>query len=406
MLATEPADWTTYRYDPRDAGVMCDPYPHYARLREAAPLCWVRPAAMGITRYDDVVRLVKSGRIASSFPEHDPRFALGNGPAAELAKHVLLMRDVLNHQRLRSLLAPAFSPQRLALLQQRIEDHVDSALDRAIDEGEFDVVADLALPLTVSVVCDLLGIDREFQREIGLRSRQLSQAFAPFAMPEEGRGAASEALAWLRELVGRLIDERVQQPRGDLLSELAAALRADAGFSRAELVDNAVFVVFTGYETTSSLIGSGFSLLLEHEAECRRLWGSPLLVKNAVHEMMRFDAPSQFAAGVAREAVDFHGHKIKPGRVVFFMLGSANRDPRKFDAPDRFDIAREHNPHLSFGLGPHYCIGAALAMMECHAVFSRALQRLRSIEPRGAARRLPNPSIRSFSSVPVAVRAR
>ncbi|WP_425258870.1 cytochrome P450 [Rubrivivax sp. RP6-9] len=403
MLATEPADWTAHRYDPLDAGVMCDPYPHYARLREAAPLCWVRPAAMGITRYDDVVKLVKSGRIASSFPEHDPRFALGDGPAAELTKHVLLMREVQDHQRLRSLLAPAFSPQRLVTLQQRIDDHVDAMLDRAIDNGGFDAVSDLALPLTVAVVCDLLGIDRELQREIGLRSRQLSQAFAPFAMPQEGRSAASESLAWLRELVGRLIDERMHAPRGDLLSEFAAALQVDSGCSREELVDNAVFVVFTGYETTSSLIGTGFSMLLDHEAECRRLWDNPHLVKSAVHEMMRFDAPSQFAAGVARDAVDFHGHRIKPGRVVFFMLGSANRDPRKFDRPDQFDIAREHNPHLSFGLGAHYCVGAALAMMECHAVFLRALHRLRSIEPRGQALRLPNPSIRSFSSVPVAV---
>lgn len=406
MLATDPADWTTHRYDPRDVEVMRDPYPHYTRLREAAPLCWVRPAAMGITRYDDVVKLVKSGRIASSFPEHDPRFALGDGPAAELTKHVLLMRDVQDHQRLRALLAPAFSPQRLAPMQQRIEDQVDAALDRAIDDGGFDAVSDIALPLTVAVVCDLLGIDREFQREIGLRSQQLSQAFAPFAMPLEGRSAASEALTWLRGLVGQLIDERVRKPRADLLSEFATALRTDVGCSRAELVDNAVFVVFTGYETTSSLIGTGFSLLLEHEAECRRLWQDPLLVKSAVHEMMRFDAPSQFAAGVAREAVDFHGHKIKPGRVVFFMLGSANRDPRKFDLPDRFDIGREHNPHLSFGLGAHYCVGAALAMMECQAVFSRALRRLQSIEARGEAQRLPNPSIRSFSSVPVAVRPR
>jgi cytochrome P450 len=164
MLATEPADWTTHRYDPRDAGVMCDPYPHYARLREAAPLCWVRPAAMGISRYEDVVKLVKSGRIASSFPEHDPRFSLGDGPAAELTRHVLLMREVQDHQRLRSLLAPAFSPQRLAPLQQRIESHVDAVLDRAIDDGAFDAVSDLALPLTVAVVCDLLGIDREHQR--------------------------------------------------------------------------------------------------------------------------------------------------------------------------------------------------------------------------------------------------
>jgi len=403
MGTSTAANLTEQRYYPLDPQVMADPYEEYQRVREMGPLCWVAPAALGVTRFDDIGKLIKDGRIVSSFPKDDPRFTLDSGPAAELSQRILLTRETKNHQRLRGLIAPAFTPKRVAHVQDRIAQKVASIYARAAEQGEFDAVADLGLPLTVAVVSELLGIPDDARDEIGQRAALLSRAFTPFAMPEDNREQARDALVWLRKLVHALLLERLDDPAEDLLTEMAKALKTSDEFSVEELVDNAVFVVFTGYETTSSLIGTGFSLLLEHADARRTLWQNPDLVKSAIQEMLRYDAPSQFAAGIAQERVEFYQHVIRPGRVVFFMLGSGNRDPRKFAHPDRFDITRNPNPHLSFGTGAHRCVGAALGLMESEIVFRKLVETFKDMQPVGGRIRQPNPSIRSYKQVPVSI---
>ncbi len=391
------------RYYPLDPDTMSDPYKAYSRFRESGPLCWVAPAALGITRHKDICKLIKDPRLTSSFPKDDPRFVLDTGPAAELSQRILITREAKDHQRLRNLIAPAFVPRRVAQLRERIAERVSSIYASAAEQGEFDAVADLALPLTVTVIAELLGIPDGSRDEIGRRASELSRAFTPFAMPEEERASAKEALIWLRKLVRELLLARIDNPAEDLLTEMAQALRTSTDFTEDELVDNAVFVVFTGYETTSSLIGSGFSLLLEHADARRGLWQEPEQVKGAIEEMLRYDAPSQFAAGIVKERMEFYEHVLRPGRVVFFMLGSGNRDPRKFINPDNFDIARRPNQHLSFGVGAHYCVGAALGLMESEIVFKKLIETFAEIEPAGERIRQLNPSIRSYKRVPVRV---
>jgi len=391
------------KYYPMNTSTMDDPYPEYERVREFGPLCWVAPMALGISRYDDIIKMIKDPRIISSFPKNDTRFTLDQGPAAELSQHILLTREPQDHQRLRDLLNPAFSAKRIASLRERIREKVITIYETAADNGELDVVNDLGLPLTVTVVAELLGIPDEKRDQISQRVRILSRAFTPFAMPEEDREPAKQDLVWLRKLMRELLQQKRLEPREDLLSELAKALEAGNEFTEDELVDNAVFVLFTGYETTASLIGTGFSLLLENPQQKQKLWQNPELVKNAIQEMLRFDAPSQFAAGIAQEKIEFYDDIIRAGRVVFFMLGSGNRDPRKFDNPEMFDIGRQQNHHLSFGTGPHHCIGSALGMLESDILFSEIISMFRDIEPAGLAIRQLNPSIRSYRTVPVRV---
>jgi len=395
------------RFYPLDEAIMEDPYDEYARVRELGPVCWMAPSSFGVTRYDDIGKLIKDKRIVSSFPKDDSRFTLDSGPASELSQQILLTRETRDHQRLRNLIAPTFTPRRVAAIKECIAGKVSTIYNHARDKGQFDAMVDLALPLTIAVVSEVLGIPESDRDEIGRRASELSRAFTPFAMDIRQRESAKESLIWLRQLLRELLLERVKNPKEDLLGQMAIALQQSDQFSEDELVDNAVFVVFTGYETTSSLIGTGFSLLLEHEEERCKLWDDKGLIKSCIQEMLRFDAPSQYAAGIVREQIEYYGHVFRPRRVVFFMLGSGNRDPRKFKNPDQFYIARGNsNLHLSFGVGPHRCVGAALGLMECEIVLEQLIDTFKDINPAGNCVRHPNPSIRSYYKVPVSVTSR
>ncbi|MYT29256.1 MULTISPECIES: cytochrome P450 [unclassified Streptomyces] len=391
------------RFDPLAPDVLDDPYPAYARLRATAPLCRMGPGSYGVTRHKDVATLLKDRRLGSEFPEAYHRASAGDGAAGAFFRRIVLYRDPPDHTRLRRLLGQAFSPRLVRSLEARIGGLVDRLLEPARDTGRFDAVTDLAFPLPVMVVCELMGLSAADRDLIRPRAVDLGKAFAA-VVPEEDRSAADAAVTWLREYLDEVLAERARRPGEDLLSRMLAAEEAGATLSHAEIVDNAVFSFFAGFETTMNLLATGCAALLEHPGELARLRADRSQLPSAVEEFLRYDAPIQGTARLVREPVTVGDRTLRPGRVLVLLLGSANRDGEVFRDPDRLDIGRDPNPQVSFGGGMHHCLGAVLARLEGRVVFGRLLDTFAALEPDGPALRRTDSSFRAYGTVPVAVR--
>jgi cytochrome P450 len=387
------------KFNAAEPAVIDDPYPAYAQLRAAGPLCRFGPGAWGVTRYADVVALQRDQRLGSEFPEEYHQMSVGSGPAAEFFARIMLYRDPPEHLRLRRLMTKAFSASIVLRMRGQIELLVDDILRTGRERGSMDIADDLAFPLPIMVVCWLMGIPAEARADVRDRAVALGRAFTAI-VPETSRAASDEAVEWLRAFLGALLDERRRRPADDLLSHLLLAEDDGDSLRHDEIVDNAVFSFFAGFETTVHLITTGSALLLRHPDEYDRLRADPSLAPSAVEEFLRFDAPIQGTARLVRETIEVGGRTIRKGRVAILMLGSANHDEREFVDPERFDITRTHNPHLTFGGGGHYCLGAFLARMEGGIVFDR-LARLDRIHADGAPIRQTDTPFRGFRSVPV-----
>lgn len=393
----------TPRIDAAGLVMLDDPYPEYAKLRAAGPLCRFGPGAFGVTRHADVVALQRDPRLGSEFPPAYHDASVGAGPASRFFQRIMLYRDPPEHLRLRRLMGKAFTPAVVRRLRADIERLVDQLLGPALDSGRVDMVSELAYPLPVQVVSRLMGIPPEARDDVRRYAIDLGRAFNAI-VPEADRPAADAAVEWLRAHLGQLLKERAERPGDDLLSHLLAAEEGGDRLSHDEIVDNTVFAFFAGFETTVHLLATGTVALLRHPDQWARLRAEPGLVPTAVEEFLRFDAPIHGTARLVREPVEIGGQKVRRGRVLVLMLGAANHDEAVFREPARLDVARDPNPHVSFGGGAHLCLGAFLARMEATVVFDWLVRRLSAMEPAGPAVRQENTPFRAFATVPVAVR--
>ncbi|WP_329008624.1 cytochrome P450 [Micromonospora rifamycinica] len=391
------------RFDALDPAVLEDPYPTYARLREAGPLCRFGPGSWGVTRHADVVALQKDPRLGSEFPEAYHHLSVGEGAASRFFQRIMLYRDPPDHVRLRRLMSGAFTPAVVRRMRGYIERTVDELLAPALDGGDYDVVRDLAYPLPVLVVSTLMGIPPEAHEDVRQHAVRLGRAFSAI-VPEQARGAAHESVEWLRGYIGGLLDERRKAPGDDLLSTLLQVDEDGDRLSHDEIVDNTVFSFFAGFETTVHLITNGFAALLRAPDQFALLRANPGLVPGAVEEFLRFEAPIQGTARLVREPVRVGSRTIRAGRVLVLMLGSANHDEAVFRSPGTLDVTRDPNPHVTFGGGGHLCLGAFLARTEAQVVFDWVLRRTRSVEQAGALVRETDTPFRAFAHVPLAVK--
>lgn len=394
---------TLPRFDSRDPAVLADPYAVYRELRTAGPLCRGGPGQWVATRYAEVAALLKDRRLSAQYPEEYHRLSVGEGPAVSFFTRIILDRDPPEHTRLRRLMHRAFSPGLVRGMADRIGRMVDEMIEPGLERGTLDAVDELAFPLPVTVVCELIGIppgDRDLVRPHAL---DLARGFA-LLVPEHERAATHRAVDWLRAYVGELARERRARPGEDLLSRMVLAEDDGQVLSEEEVVDNTVFLFFAGFETTMNLIANGTHALLDDPAQLALLRAEPVLVDSAVEEFLRFDAPIQAAARLVREPIEVAGRVLRPGRLLVLLLGSANRDPDQFADPDRLDVRRTPNPHVSFGGGIHLCLGAALARVEAQVAFRRLLSRCAVLEPAGEAVRRHSTSFRSLAHLPVRVR--
>ncbi|MFF6909618.1 cytochrome P450 [Streptomyces sp. NPDC012389] len=392
------------KFDSRDPAVVADPYRVYADLRAAGRLARGAAGQWVVSHHHDVSQLLKDRRLGHEYPPEYHEFSTGAGPANDFLKRIVLDQDAPEHTFLRGIMQRSFSPR----LMRRLEDYVAIQVDRLMAEareragpgGALDVVTDLAFPLPVTVVCELIGIPDVDRAAVRPHAVELAKAFALYVPPEE-RASAHEAVTWLRSYVSALVDERALRPADDLVSNLLAARRTHPGFDRETLVDNVVFLFFAGFETTTNLISTIWSALLQHPAQLALLRGRPELAPTAVEEFLRYDAPIQATARYVREPVEIDGRTVRPGRILVLLLGSANHDPARFADPGRLDITRDPNPHVSFGGGVHHCLGAALAQVEGRAVLRWLADAPVVPAVAGEIERRPSVTFRAYRSIPV-----
>ena len=392
------------KYDLLDPEVMEDPYPTYAKLRKFGPLCRGGAGRWVVTRYAEVSELLGDRRFRHRLPAQFHQISFGEGAASEFSYRMLIHRDPPEHTRLRGLMNAAFHPSAVRRMSDHIGNLIDDLLEPVREREYFDVVADLAFPLPVLLVCELIGIPAEDRNEVGVKAIELCKVFSPL-VPFRDRDLANATVAWLREYVGRLLDQRRRCPSNDLLSQMlqAAALDSEKS-SDEEIVDNTLFLFLASFETSIGFIGTGCVALMDFPDQLARLRSDPSLMPSAVEEFMRYDSPFQSVGRIVMERMEIGGRIIKKDRLLMLLIGSANHDETEFREPERLDIGRNPNHHLAFGGGVHYCLGAALARLEALTAFSRLVDRFSVWEPNGKPVRRPSALFRSYASIPMRVK--
>jgi cytochrome P450 len=397
--------------DIASAAHKANPYPFYARLRAEAPVHRValpgRQTAWLITRYDDVAAALRDDRLAK-----DKLNALTPGQMARqpwvppmfrpLARNMLDL-DPPDHTRLRALVQQALNPRLVEQMRPRIQGLADGLLDGVRRQGEMDLIRDYALPIPTTVIAEMLGVPVEDRH----RFQRWSRALVSVTPSTFGIARAIPTLwAFLRYL-RKLIAAKRAAPRDDLLSALVQAEEAGERLSEDELLAMVALLLVAGHETTVNLIGNGTLALLEHPEQLERLRDDPGLIKPAVEELLRYASPLETATErYARQDVTVAGVVIPRGSMVFAAVASANRDERQFPDPDRLDVTREPNKHLAFGLGAHYCLGAALARLEGQVAIGTLLRRAALLRPAvepGSLRWRRGLVLRGLEALPVAV---
>lgn len=392
------------KYEPLDPAVMEDPYPAYARLRAAGRICRGGPGLWVITQHADVAALLKDHRLCNQLSSEQARFSFGDNALSDFFERIILNVVPPHHTQIRKLMGTAFSPTRVRGLTTTITALLDELLTPVLDRGEFEVVRDLASPLPARVVCTLVGVPPSEVDAVCPRATLLSKAALP-RVPDRERQEIEAALKWLRDYIGAKAREHQRRPGEDLLSTMLAAVRGAGGVTWEDVIDNIVFLFLAGVDTTRNVIATGCAALCAHPDQFARLRAEPELAPRAVEEIIRYDAPIQVADRRVLEPIEIDGYLIRRDRIVTLLLGSANHDEAVFSDPEAFDINRAPNPHVSFGGGIHYCIGAVLARMEATAVFSRLATCFAAFEPGGRPARTLSAAFRSYASVPVRVKA-
>jgi cytochrome P450 len=406
--ASAPSGFEIDFYDP---AVIEDPYPWFHRLRETAPLHKHTDGTWLLSRYEDVWGVLHDSRLLAS---RGADAGAATSPEVRRAVHevwsnfgqTLLMTDPPDHGRVRSLMSPAFAPRVIAGMRPQVERIVDELLDRLGRRGRMDVVKDVAAPLPLRVICELVGVPREGEQLVKECSDDLHFALGlaphPSRSPEPHiRGARS--LHRLIAYVEELIVERRRQPHEDLLGALVILADEQPGrISAPELIANTILMLGAGHETTADLIGTGTLALLRNPGELQRLRDDPSLAETAVEELLRYESPVQLTGRRAAEDLELAGGRIAKDDWVTMVVGAANRDPAAFPDPDRLDVGREGPRQLAFSTGAHYCLGAGLARLETRVVLTAMLERFPSLEL--ATDRPPwrqQPAFRGLLSLPV-----
>jgi cytochrome P450 len=352
-----------------------NPYPYYASMRREQPVAY-DPAddTYAVFRHDDVRLVLKDFTRFSS----DPR-RLAQPIPGDLDRPSLIRMDPPDHRRVRSLVAPFFAPAHIARLTSTITRLAHGLIDAVAPTRQMDVIEDLAFPLPVTVIAELLGIpptDRPMYKrwaDMLLGRRRLIRITE--GPPEEALQAQREMDAYF----GEVIHQRRRRPQEDLISQWVA-FGASGGVSDAEILNLCSLMLLAGHVTTVNLIGNALWTLLEWPDALARLRRDPALLPAALEEVLRYRAPVQAISRITTEDVTIGGQSIPAGRLVTGWIGSANRDEAAFPAPDRFNVMRNPSTHIAFGTGIHVCLGAPLARLEGQVVLRVLLERLEAFD--------------------------
>ncbi len=369
----------TPMFNPFSPDFLRNPYPAFQQLRNTAPIMRTELGFWVASRYEDVTAIMRDKRFGKGFVERIERnhgVEVWDEPVYASMRTWMLQMDPPDHGRLRGLVSRAFAPRHLTALRPRIQQLVDDGLDAVQDKGEMEFISQFAHPLPVHVICDMLGIPEEDRSQFFEGSRQAGRLLDPTPLSAEELRNINEGHLEQAAYFKSLLDRRRQNPADDIITELLSAADDGDKLSDDELIGNIILLFGAGHETTVNMLGNGLLALLSNREEWEKLQADPTLVPNAVEEMLRFDSSVQLTGRTAFEDVEIGGVTIPKGEQVLSLLGAANRDPERFDAPEDFKVDRDNIQPASFGGGVHHCLGAPLARIEGEIALAALVKRL------------------------------
>ncbi len=390
-----------------DPANRADPYPVYAQIRERGPLTLPDYDLTVFSSYqdcEDVLRHPSSGsdRLKSSAAQRE--IADGN-VVRPLGEPGFLFLDPPDHTRLRKLVSKAFVPRVVKALEPDITALVDSLLDSVASTGHFDVIADLAYPLPVAVICRLLGVPLEDEPQFSRASGLMAQLLDPFitftGQAADGFEGRLQAGLWLREYLRDLITRRRSDPADDLMSGLVHVEESGDQLTEEEIIATCSLLLVAGHETTVNLIANAILAMLRQPAQWAAMRQDPARVSAVVEETLRYDPPVQLVGRIAVDDMTIGDTAVAKGDVMMLLLAAAQRDPAAFDRPDDFDPDRESIRHLGFGKGPHFCLGAPLARLEASVALSAVTARFPYARMDGEPQYKQNLTLRGMSTLSV-----
>ena len=379
------------RLDPRDPAFFNDPYPAYHAIREAAPVFfWEDYGYWCFARHADVSALLRDRRFGRQILHVMSREALGwpalkahLAPFDALERHSILELEPPEHTRLRNLVNRAFVSRRIERLAPCVAALANERIDAFERTGEAELIEAFATPIPVALIADLLGVPRAMAPQLLDWSHRMV-AMYQFGVTRAGEESAARAASEFADFIRAYARERRAKLRDDLISQLLVAESEGGSLSEDELVATSILLLNAGHEATVHAIGNGVKAMLEHEVDPARAFATVAARDATVEELLRLDAPLHLFNRYALEDVEFGGVNLKRGEKIGLLLGAANRDPERFSDPDAFNPGRDPNPHVAFGAGIHFCVGAPLARLELATalpiLFAR-LPRLRLAEP-------------------------
>lgn len=383
-----------------------NPHPVLHRLRAEDPLHRNPDGSLYLTRYDDCLAVYRSRAMLS---EKTGEFGRKFGECPLYRHHTtsLIFNDPPYHTVVRKLISKAFTPRKLAEFEPLIEDIVDRLLDRVEDLGELDLIDDFAKVLPTEIISFMLGIPQEYRARLRGYSLAILGALDP-VVPPDRMAAGNAAVEEFSEILNDLINHRRKHPEGAAQGEVLEALifgeHDGRRLTQEELIQNCIFLLNAGHETTTSFVGNAVGILLDNPDQHRDLLENPEIIDTAVEEFLRYESPLQIGNRLAGEDVELPSGVVQKGTYIHTSIAAANRDPAQFEEPDRVNLRRAPNRHIAFITGIHVCLGATLARVEGRIAIGRFVQRFPRLAEAGPRERLPLARFRGYTRLPVRVR--